>query len=187
MSRIKLLGARLSSNPETEKVAHEQGVGGLVNRTTTGKLFYVVAAMVMDGMNPIVKSRNIWANDNGLFAISAADYDTFNKGQSAEGVLQRFDDVQPYQVDGKTYNHVKLLVFEDENPIDVINAWTRTQANRGTNAGNGILNQNGAPAAGATPGLVTSTAPIADATPAAGETPVVPLVPAAPVTTPTEG
>ena len=167
MSKVRLLGARLSENPATIVISHPQGVNGLVNKTGTGKLFYVVSTMAMDGMNPVVKSRMVWANDNSIFALSGDDYNSFNKGVEVEGELQRFDDVKPYKIEDRVFTHVKLLVFKGENPIDVIREWENSQANRAT--GNGIITP---PVAGATPSLATSIAPVEQAVLQTSELPV---------------
>lgn len=169
MSKVRLLGARLSSNPETKKVAHEQGLAGVVNVTNTGKLFYVTEALILKGMTPIVKSTMVWANDNNRFALSADDYNSLIKGEISEGELERFDDVPSYDVDGKTYTHVELLVMKGQRSVDVRDSWVKGQ-----------LNRNGAPKTLSTSSLPEDGA----ATPKLGET--APVVNAPAVTEPAE-
>ena len=162
MSKVRIIGARLSSNPETAVIQHEQGINGVVNTTTNGKLFYVVDALVMKGTLPIVKSQMFWADNNGRFALSAGDYNKFNAGKEIDGGLVRFEDVPPYQVDGKTYTHVELLVFEGQENAQVVGAYIKRQQQASANtAGGGILNTNVKPtAAGETPKFQTSEAPV---------------------------
>lgn len=133
MSKVIIKNARLSSNPNTATIANAQGINGMVNVTTNGKLFYVVDAIVMDGMNPIKKSSTVWADDNGNFALSAEEYTALFGGTSTEGELMTFDDVPEYTVADskgveKKYTHVRLLVLQGEVPAKVVSAWiTRNQ------------------------------------------------------------
>jgi hypothetical protein len=128
MSKVILKGARLSNNPNTGTIANAQGVNGLVNVTVNDKQFYQADALVMDGLTPIIKTTSIWADENGKFPLSVAEYNEYMKGETTEGEVVRFDDVKPYEIDGKTYTHVKLLVLKSESPVDVINAYAKRQA-----------------------------------------------------------
>lgn len=125
MSKVILKGARLSNNPTTATIACAQGLNGVVNVTTNGKLFYQADALVMDGLTPIVRTTTIWANEDGKFPLSIADYNVYMKGETTEGDIVRFDDVAPYEIDGKTFTHVRLLVLKNESPVDVLNAYAR--------------------------------------------------------------
>jgi len=145
MSKVRILGARLSSNPQTATVQHPQGINGVVNATTNGKLFYVADAVIMKGMNPIKKSTSIWANEQSQFAFSMEEYNAYNKDTVVEGQLQRFEDVPPYTVPDsagvlRTYTHVELLVLEGENPNTVVGNWIKRQQQG--NAAAGIVNNN---------------------------------------------
>ena len=135
MAKVVIKGARLSSNPETKVVGHDQGLAGKVNSTQNGKLFYVAECIVMAGMNAVKKSATIWADDNGRFALSVDEYNKLFAGETTNGELVTFDDVPSYQVENsngemKTYTHVKLLVLDGEKDIDVLNAWAKRQANQ---------------------------------------------------------
>lgn len=141
MSKVVILGSRLSNNPDTERVPNEQGVGGFVNQTVNGKLFYITDAMILKGLAPVVKSQMIWADDNGKFAISAEDYDLYNKGQVVEGKLQHFtaeDGLLPFEVadskgDMKKYDYADLLVVEGQTSAAVLKAFNaRTVQNQGS-------------------------------------------------------
>lgn len=138
MSKVILKGARLSNNPKTATIANEQGVGGLVNVTINGKLFYQADAVVLNGLTPVVKTVSIWADDNGKFKLSVAEYNEMLKGEVTSGKLVRFDDIPSYDVEGKTYTHVTLLVMDTESETDVINSYMKRQANAKATAGKPI-------------------------------------------------
>lgn len=125
MGKVRIIGARLSSNPTTKVSDHEQGLNGQINETVNNKLFYVVDAMVLKGLTPVVKSQMVWADDNGRFAISAADYNEFNAGLTVDGKLVRFEGLTPYDVDGVMYDHAELLVLDGQSESDVINAFVK--------------------------------------------------------------
>ncbi len=112
------------------KVAHEQGVNGLVNKTSTGKLFMVLPYLTIQGGVPVSKSRTIWADANGRFATSAEEYNSYFAGSKLEGKIVRFDDIPEYEVEGKKFTHVNLLVLEGETETSVLASFLRTQALR---------------------------------------------------------
>ncbi len=72
--QVKLLGARLSSNPDTGVTTHLQGVNGSVNITGTGKKFFVIDYQYMKAGLIAKKGIMVWADDNDKFITSAADY-----------------------------------------------------------------------------------------------------------------
>ena len=134
MAKVIIKTPRLSSNPNTKLVKHEQGVNGMVNTTTNGKLFFVVDCILLDGMNPVKKSTTIWADDDGKFAISATDYAVMFGDSVTEGELVTFDDVPEYAVENskgetKKYTYVRLLVLQGEQPAKVVSAWITRNAN----------------------------------------------------------
>lgn len=130
MSKVRNLGARLSSNPETKVVTNAQGLNGQVNVTENGKQFYVADCLIAQGAKPIKKSVIIWADDNGRFPLSVAEYNEYMKGEVSEGRLVRFDDVTPYEVEGKTFTHVTLLVMDGESEATVISTFAKRQTAR---------------------------------------------------------
>lgn len=146
MSKVILKGARLSNNPNTKTIANEQGVNGLVNVTENGKQFYQADAMILDGLTPVVKTTTIWANEDGKFPLSVAEYNEYMKGQSTTGSLVRFDDVPVYNVEGNLFTHVKLLVLEGESESAVCAAFIkRQQATTAAPKTSGIVTKAAAP------------------------------------------
>lgn len=127
MNKVRILGARLSTNPDTKKVNHEQGLAGFVNATENGKLFYVVDCMVHKGIVPVRKSQLVWADDNGRFPVSVEDYNTYSRGQELQGKLVTFNDMPEYEVDGKKFTHVELLVMDGQDEATIANNWAKRQ------------------------------------------------------------
>lgn len=136
MQKVTILGARLSSNPETKTVQNTQGINGIVNATVNAKQFYVVDALLMKGLTPVVKSQLVWADENGKFAVSCEDFDKYNKGKELNGQLTRFSDVPEYEVDGKKFTHVELLVMEGQDEAAIVGNFIKRQTGS-TGGGNG--------------------------------------------------
>lgn len=146
MSKVRILGARLSTNPETLLQEHTQGLNGMVNKTVNDKLFYVVAAQFMVGLTPVVKSQIVWADANNKFALSIPEYNEAYSGKEVEGKLVTFNDVPAYTVEGKEFTHVTLPVFEGQSEATIVSAWIKRQQSATNPLG----------AEGATPSLNTS-------------------------------
>jgi hypothetical protein len=125
MATVILKGARLSNNPETKTIANEQGVNGLVNVTSNGKQFYQTDVTLLNGLTPVNKTHTVWADDNGKFPVSVAEYNEMYKGEKTQGKLVRFDEIPTYEVEGKEFNHVTLLVMEGESESAVIAGWIK--------------------------------------------------------------
>lgn len=140
--QVKLLGARLSTNPETKVIAHADGVNGQCNVTTNGKKFYVVDYRYMQGGLFSKKAIVMWSDDNGQFPVPASEYND-SKGLEQTATLVRFgreEGVIPYEIDGKFVDNVTLLIFEDQDTLSVFNSWKKGQENRLTAAPKTVVN-----------------------------------------------
>lgn len=136
---VKLLGARLSTNPETQVIAHADGVKGQCNVTKNGKKFYIVDYRYMQGGLFSKKAIIMWSDDNGQFPVPASEYNE-NKGLEQTATLVRFgreEGVTPYEIDGKFVDNVTLLIFEDQDTLSVFNSWKKGQENRINGGSNG--------------------------------------------------
>lgn len=123
---VKISKARLSANPETKVVAHPEGVNGQVNVTENGKKFYLYDMKVRVDRNTSKTERvMVWENEDGHFPFSAEEHDEDFAGRQ-EGELELFD-VDPYEVEGNTYDYVRLIVLKGEDRDRVLRRFEKTQ------------------------------------------------------------
>jgi len=137
LQKIRFIGARLSTNPDTAVVQHEQGVKGSVNATQTGKLFFVLDYRGTHDRKLMTKSVLVWADDNGKFDSSGDDYNSMLETGDLdfEGTVMTLNKedhgILPYTVDGKTFDYVTMFIEnEPEAVANAVKAFNKQTLNR---------------------------------------------------------
>lgn len=151
-TKFKFVGTRLSANANSQAVVveHPQGVGNgvgkFVNQTSNGREFFMMDYRAVGAdMKPFITSITVWANElTGKFDVSADDMEQMGRDGDLqrEGTMRKFVDgdkftgsedtikVLPYEIDGITYTHVTLPVFDGQDERDVLGAYNKTTATR---------------------------------------------------------
>ncbi len=162
---ITFIGCALSNAIDAVAIEHKQGVPVIVNqetgevrymvnKTTTGKLYYNLVYRVVDnrGSLPAIakKNRKVWANEDGVFPTDAQDALECKGLPVGEGGLSFYgeydkitknDGLKPYNVEGKTFDYTWAIIKEGESRNEVAERFNEEQVKRG-NTDTPITNNN---------------------------------------------
>lgn len=164
---ITFIGAALSQSKDAVAIEHPQGVPVIVNQETgetrymvnktqpskvhpNGTMYFNLVYRVVDNRGDLPsitkKNRKVWANEDGVFNISAQDANECKGLPIGEGGLSFYgeydkitknDGLKPYQVDGKTFDYTWAIIKEGETRNEVAERFNDEQVKRGNTTGGG--------------------------------------------------